>query len=71
MPTTVTIPYPLGSDPSGVAIYTDLSNVPQNGNTYILRQGTKPVSNSFTYITDYAIDMGFTGTDSAYLAYYG
>lgn len=70
MPITETIPYPLGSDPSGVVLYTDLSNVPQFGKTYVLRQNTKPVSNSFTHITDYPIDMGFLATDAAYLTYY-
>ena len=70
MPTTVTIPYPLGSDPSGVVLYTDLSNVPQTGNTYTLKQNGTQVSDSFTYITDYSIDMGFLTTDASYLAYY-
>lgn len=70
MPTTVTIPYPLDSDPSGVVLYTDLSNIPQAGNTYSLKQNGNPVSDPFTYITDYAIDMGFLTTDASYLAYY-
>lgn len=70
MPTTETIPYPLGSDPSGVVLYTDLSNVPQTGLTYTLRQNGTQVSDPFTYITDYAINMGFLTTDASYLAYY-
>lgn len=70
MPTTVTIPYPLGSDPSGVVLYTDLSNVPQTGNTYTLKQNGTQVSDTFTYITDYSINMGFLTTDASYLAYY-
>jgi hypothetical protein len=70
MPTTVTIPYPLDSDPSGVVLYTDLSNIPQAGNTYSLKQNGNPVSDPFTYITDYAIDMGFLTTDASYLTYY-
>jgi hypothetical protein len=67
---TETIPYPLGSDTSGVVLYTDLSNVPQSGNAYTLRLNGTQVSSPCTYITDYPIDMGFLVMDASYFAYY-